>query len=234
MQLRLFPDERTQTLADIDARLRRHFGALSVCLELDPVSQLVLAFIGGRTRGAVSKDAFERLIRRFGCWERVRDAPVADIRRCIRTVTYAEAKAARLKKALKQISDEEHALSLKRLNAMTVADALKRLERLPGVGRKVSAATLNFSTLRKRALVIDTHHMRVLKRLNLISQSADFRRAYDEIAPALPLRWSAKDVDEHHQYIKALGQTCCKHGLHDCLACPLHTLCPTGVVQTAL
>ena len=228
MQIALLPDDRPRRLAEIDRRLRRRFGPQGPFLRLDPVSQLVLALIGGRTQGHVSKAAFEALLVRFGSWEAVRDAPVAEIRETIGAVTYAEVKAPRLKAALETITRTEGGLTLDRLESLSVDQALAWLERLPGVGRKVAAATLNFSTLRKVALVIDTHHLRVLRRLGLVGPRSGFRQAHDHMMPLVPRDWTAAEVDEHHQLMKTLGQTICRHDILECGGCPLSDCCPTA------
>lgn len=233
MQLLLLPDERTARLAEIHTRLLRRFGPQGPFLLLDPVSQLVMGLIGGKTTGEVSKAAFKKLRRSFGCWEAVRDAPVAEIQAAIAEVTFAELKAPRLKAALKAVTVTEGRLALDSLAGLGVEDALAWLERLQGVGRKTAAATLNFSTLRRAALVIDTHHLRILRRLGLVDRHADYREAYDRIMPLLPPGWAAADLDQHHQLMKALGQNLCPHGTPFCLRCPLQDLCPTAPSRPA-
>lgn len=228
MQLWLDLNDRTRTLPEIHWRLQRRFGPPGPFLRLDPVSQLVMGLIGGRTHGEISKAAFEALLMRFGDWEGVRDAPVAEVRDAIRGVTFAEIKAPRLKAALTAITGVHGALTLDSLESLSVNDALARLERLPGVGRKVAAATLNFSTLRKAALVIDTHHLRVLQRLGFVGRQSNLTQAYNRIMPLLPTGWSAADLDEHHQLLKTLGQTICRHDRPVCQRCPLQDLCPTA------
>lgn len=184
--------------------------------------------IGCRTRGAVSLAAFEALVHRFKCWEHVRDAPVGEIRKTIQSVTYAEAKAGYVSRALKTITLSRGSLTLAFLAEWSVQDALSWLERMAGVGRKVAAATLNFSTLERPALVIDTHHLRVLRRVGLVDQRADYRAAYDRILPLLPAEWTASDLDDHHHSMKTLGQTYCRHDRPKCGECPLQDLCRTG------
>ena len=228
MQLGLGFDDRTSTLAEIHRRLRRRFGARGLVRRLDPVSQLVLSLIGGRTRGEVSASAFEALHRRFGDWAVVRDASADQIETVIRTVTFAEIKAPHLKAALAVITETQGELTLDGLASLSVEGALAWLERLPGVGRKVAAATLNFSTLRMRALVIDTHHLRVLERLAFVGGHGSLTRAYDRVMPLLPSAWSAADLDAHHQLMKRLGQTVCRHHRPLCHRCPLQDLCPTA------
>jgi len=231
MQLLLALDDRTGTLAEIHRRLQRRFGPQGPFHLLDPVSQLVMGLVGGRTHAKISRSAFEALLRRFGGWEAVRDAPVGEIETIIAAVTYADAKARRLKAALEAITRAHGRLTLDNLERLTVAAAIDWLERLPGVGRKVAAATLNFSSLRKPALVVDTHHLRVLRSLALVGPKADFRHAYDAMMALLPSDWSATDLDEHHQLMKRLGQTFCRPAVPCCRHCPLRDLCPTATAD---
>lgn len=232
MQLMLKLDDRTQTLAEIHRRLQSRFGQQGPFVQLDPVSQLVMGLVGGKTHSDVSRAAFEALLMRFRAWEAVRDAPVAEIRVVIDGVTFAEIKAPRLKAALETITKIHGRLTLDSLERMTVEEALAWLERLPGVGRKIAAATLNFSILRKAALVIDTHHLRVLRRLTFVARGTNLKGASDRIVPLLPPDWLAADLDEHHQLMKTLGQTICRHSAPICRLCPLQDLCPTALADS--
>lgn len=234
MQLMLAIDDRCRLLVEIHHRLRRCFGPQGPFVLLDPVSQLVMAIIGGRTHGADTKVAFEALLRRFVRWEAVRDASADEICRTIGTVTYAERKAPLLKQALATLTASYGRLTLDPLASLTPSKSLAWLERLPGVGRKVAAATLNFSTLRKPVLVIDTHHLRILRRLALVDPRAGLTRAHDCITPLLPTDWSAADFDEHHQLMKTLGQSTCTLTQPVCHRCPLQNLCPARQTHHAL
>lgn len=231
MQLVLIPDDRTDCLNVIHGRLLRHFGRPGPFLRLDPVSQLVMGLIGGRTRGQVSAAAFLRLRGRFTDWESLRDAPVTEIRDIISDVTFSEVKALRLKAALRAATLYRGTLTLDFLEAFSVHSALAWLERLPGVGRKTAATVLNFSTLRKPALVIDTHHLRILRRLGLVGQRDNIARAYDQLAPLLPKDWSAGDIDDHHQLMKLLGQRLCRPTEPACCICPLCDICSNGSMK---
>ena len=225
----LLPFEDTiATPAVLHGRLIARYGVPGPWHHLDPVSQLVMGLIGGRTHSDVSLACFEALRQRFASWEDVRDAPPRDIQACIARVTFAEAKAPRLKAALQRVTALRGRLELDFLADWPVEPALVWLERLPGVGRKVSAATLNFSSLRHKALVLDSHHLRVLKRLGLIRPRADAEEAYRRIVPRLPPDWTAKDFDDHHQLFKTLGQRRCHHAAPACPGCPLRALCPIG------
>ncbi len=227
MQLLFAFNDEVAIFADIHHRLRNRFGPQGPWQLLDPVSQLVLGIIGGRTRGSVSLLSLEALLLHFGSWEAVRDASRREVEIAIARVTFADNKARHLQAALRQVTLERGSLSLDFLEPWRTDAALEWLERLPGVGRKVSAATLNFSHLRKKTLVIDTHHLRVMKRLGLVRAKADIHEAYRQIVPRLPGRWIAADFDDHHQLVKSLGQTTCRHDRPACANCPLRDLCPS-------
>jgi len=228
MQGLLLLEDETALPAEFHRRLLKRYGEPGPWHHLDPVSQLVMGLIGGRTRSGVSLACFEALLARYGSWEAVRDGPVEDLKATIAPVTFAEAKAPRLKAALQQVMALRGRLELDFLADWPVDQALAWLERLSGVGRKVSAATLNFSTLRRKALVIDTHHLRILRRLGLIRPRAGVAEAYRRVVPRLPPDWTAKDFDDHHQLFKTLGQRRCHHAAPCCGVCLLQDLCPTG------
>ena len=227
MQLLLPLSGESTLLAQIHDRLLARFGRPGPCRPLDPVSQLVMGIIGGRTLGSESLRAFGTLRARFASWEALRDGPGAAVEAAIRPVTYAEAKARHLQRALRQVTALRGRLELDFLSDWPVGHALAWLERLPGVGRKVSAATLNFSRLRRPALVIDTHHLRVLVRLRLVGPQTSVVVAYDHIVPRLPAAWDAAKLDDHHQLLKRLGQIHCHARDPACDGCPLRTLCPS-------
>lgn len=225
MQLSLLPDERARRLLLVDKRLRHHHGLPPKHLLLDPVSQLVMAMIGGLTHGDVSLGCYTRLRDHFLCWENLRDAPVAEIHSLIRPVEISEKKAPKLKAALQFVAASQGRLSLDFLAEMPADAAIIWLEKLDGVGRKTSAAVLNFSTLRKAVLVVDTHHLRVAARLGLISRKASIEKAYNTLMPLLPEHWGADDMDNHHQLLKLHGQTLCRPAVPKCGCCPVREVC---------
>lgn len=212
----------------IDRHLRAVLGAPPPRLRLDPLSQLVLSSLGSRTHGEVAVAAFTALQGRFRDWAALSDAPAASVLLLIHEVTFAEDKAARLPSALRSIQHRRGSLDLGFLGTWPVEAACSWLERLPGVGPKVSAAVVNFSTLRLRALVVDSHHRRVAVRLGLLPPGADFTTAHRRLLRAAPDAWGAARLDDHHQLMKRHGQTVCRHTRPACGRCALRDLCPAS------
>lgn len=228
MQPLLCFDDRPRLLAAIHCRLARRFGPQGPCRLLEPVSQLVMAMVGSRTHSKISRTAFEALLKRYGRWEAVRDAAISDIETVIASVTFPQRKAPQIKAALAAITQAHGRLTLDPLDRMSADQALAWLERLPGVGRKVAAATLNFSMLRKPVLVIDGHQLRILKRIGLVGQGANIAKAHDAITPVLPPDWTAAELDDHYRLMKALGRAICRDPTATCSRCSLQDLCQTA------
>lgn len=192
-----------------------------------PVAQLIKSIISGRTLDAVSQAAFDRMVARFGGPARLAAASAADVKRTIDDVTFAADKARYVIGALRQLRDGPYGFDLTPLRDRPLGDALAFLEQLPGVARKVSASTLNASTLSMPVLIVDTHVLRVLKRLRAIGPHADYRAASETVTAAMP-HWTGPDFLAFHTSLKRLGQTICRADVPWCGACPLADDCPTA------
>ena len=229
----LFSADHAARAIEVHERLCPIYGCpIDYFQSLDPLSELVSTFLNHRTRNRDAKDAFWRLRARFPSWEEVRDAHVADIERAIRGVRWPEMKAPRLKEILHEIEARHGALSLDFLAGMEVEEARAWLEDLPGVGPKSSAAVMSFSTLRARALPVDSHHHRVAQRCGLIPEAMDVGPAHAVLESYLPSDWDAQKVYDHHQVFMRHGQKVCHHRGPDCAHCAILDLCPEGQRRT--
>ena len=205
-------------------QLRSRFGRPGPIPVRTPIGQLVKSSISGRTRDEVSLGAYHRLIDAYPDWSDIVRAATADIEAVIGDVTFPDVKARYLRDALRTIAASRPDFDLAFLGAQSVTRALEWLERLPGVGRKVSASTLNFSTLRMPAFVVDTHILRILRRFGFVRSKADTRTAY-EVTMAMLYEWSASDLAELHILMKRLGQTVCRADRACCANCPISQHC---------
>lgn len=233
MELPLGPDPRTDVLRRLQPLLIQRFGRIerAAAAWRKPEWVLVQGVIGARTKSPVSNAATDRLLTRHGSFEGVAAAPLSGLIEDLRTQTYPAVAAERLKASLTALIERRGAVDLSHLAAMETDAAMDWLEQLPGIGRKIAAGVMNASTLDRRALVLDGHHLRILRRLALVPEKADTRRAFDAIMPAMPPEWSAADFDEHHLLMKKLGQTWCRPAVPRCADCPALALCPTGQAQ---
>jgi endonuclease III len=214
---------------EVHARLCDAYGCpVAYFHDHDPLSELVSSLLSHRTRNRDSGVAFRRLRERFGGWEAVRDADVAQVQAAIEAVTWPEQKAPRIQQVLRRITEVRGELSLDFLAAMRVREARNWLESLPGVGPKTSAATLLFSRLRMPALPVDSHHHRVAVRLGMIAEKTAVGPAHALLEALLPTEWNAQQVYDHHEVMMFHGQRCCHWREPACERCPVLDLCPTG------
>ena len=221
---------RRQALAlTIHERLCPVYGCpIAYFNDLDPLSQLVSAFLNHRTTNGETDRAFRALRARFPTWERVRDAPVDEVRDAIAAVRWPQMKAPRLQAILRAVTARRGALDLDHLAELSVPEARAWLEALPGVGPKTSAAVLSFSTLRRAALPVDSHHHRVAQRVGLIPASMDVGPSHAALEKLVPEGWDAQAVYDHHEVFMLHGQHVCRWRNPRCGDCVLLDLCPEG------
>ena len=210
-------------------RLAAVYGStISYFHDLDPLSELVSALLSHRTKNRDSGQAFKNLLAKFGNWETVRDAPVADVQAELKPCTWPEQKAPRLQQVLGLVADQVGTLSLDFLQDMPVPEARAWLEALPGVGPKTSAAVLSFSSLRAKALPVDSHHFRVAYRLGIIDKKIGEAKAHKVLEDLLPPDFTAQEMYDNHQLMMRHGQKICHHYRPECSKCMLLDVCPTG------
>ena len=216
----------------VHERLCQEYGApFRFFSSKDALSELISALLSHRTKNADSHRAYQQLVAAFPTWEQVRDAPTAEVEATLRPCTWPEQKAPRIQAVLREISARcgtDAPCALDFLADMPVAEARAWLETIPGVGRKTSAATLLFSTLRIPAMPVDSHHHRVAQRLGLIGPKVSEANSHAILESYLPPDWDAQQVYDHHEAFMFHGQKCCYFSGPACGRCVVLDQCPFG------
>jgi endonuclease-3 len=223
--------EQADKLPHIHRLLLGYYGQPKPRELWDPLTQLIYSLLSERTKTPVSHQVMRDLERTFnagpGNWEPVRDAPIADLERAIAIVTFSKQKAPQLKATLQGITARYGSLTLDFLAKYRTEKIRAWLEQFPGVGPKTSAAVVNFSTLRRRALSIDANHLRVIQRLCVVPR-ADAPTTETRLMRLVPETWDAALLDDHHTLIQLHAQTLCTFADPKCENCPLLKICTTG------
>jgi len=211
----------------VDPLLADHYGAPFVPFSYrDPLSELVKALLSHRTRNAVSRAAFNNLEETFGDWSGVMNADTGAVEQAIKAVTFPEVKAPRIQAALRNVVERTGGdLSLDELHYLSVPEARQWLEEIPGVGAKTSAAVLSFSRLRKPALVVDMHHLRVAQRLGLVPPKCTLDKGAYLLQSYLPGVWDGQRVYDSHQGFMRHGQKVCTYKSPACTRCIVSEYC---------
>jgi endonuclease-3 len=189
----------------------------------DAAAELVLTILSQNTADTNSGRAFTQLMRRYGSWSEVADAPLDELVATIQGGGLAQQKAPRIQAALAAIRGTSPAFDLEFLRGMPLEDARAWLRALPGVGPKTAACVLLFA-LGMPALPVDTHVDRVAKRLGLVEMKRTAEQAHDDLAAIV-------DPADYYRFHMLL----IKHGRRTCLArrpacdrCPLRPDCPSA------
>lgn len=206
---------------EVTARLTKLYG-VSQWSKKDPMSMLVDIILSHRTRDEQTAAAYDSLLKRFGSWEAVRDAPTEEVQAAIANVNWPEVKAPRLQTIMRQITEEQGNLNLDFLRDLPVEEGAAWLDRFEGVGPKTIACVLLFSC-RKPLLPVDTHVHRVSIRLGLIGKKVTADNAHDLLQALLPN--DARTIYDFHKGLLRHGQRICVYDHPRCGKCVLTDLC---------
>ena len=224
----------TETVRRLQDALVQRFGHMRRRLEdrRAPEWALVQGLIGSRMPSSASSAVADRVLGEHGSWDAVAALSPEELTAALKGVRFPNQSAKRVHGVLGAISEKVGKVDLSLLQGLDTPEAIAWLEALPGTGRKIAAQVVNTTTLDRPALVLDTHHLRILARLGLIAEGEDTVKAYDALMPQLPGNWDAGTIDEHHMLMKELGRAICTPKNPKCPECPALSLCPTGQART--
>jgi endonuclease III len=210
-----------QKALEVTRRLTELYG-ISEWSKKDPMSMLVDIILSHRTRDEQTAAAYAALLKRFGSWEALRDAPTSEVQATIANVNWPEVKAPRLQTIMRQITEERGDLNLNFLCELPVEEAAAWLNRFEGVGPKTTACVLLFSC-RLPLLPVDVHVHRVSGRLGLIGKKVTADNAHALLQALLPN--DARAIYDFHKALLRHGQRVCVYERPRCGKCVLTDVC---------
>ncbi|HEX9191333.1 MAG TPA: endonuclease III [Candidatus Deferrimicrobiaceae bacterium] len=215
-------------LREISRLLARRFGRPEVCgHQTAPVQNLVLTILSQNTTDANRDRAYDALMKRFPTLPALAAAMPAEVEEAIRVGGLAKAKTRSILGALSRLKEEHGGYSLDFLRSTPLAEARAYLTSFPGVGVKTANILLLFS-FGLPAFPVDTHILRVTKRLGLVPGNATLGKAAATLEPHVP-------KEAHgplHLNLIRLGREVCRPRTPLCPACPLLRVCPEGARRT--
>lgn len=213
------PDEQVRWVYE---RLVETYGVPPWEPDFDPIGGLIGTILSQHTSDVNSARAYQRLREAFPEWATVRDAPQDAVADAIRVGGLAQLKAERIQRVLRELSVRDPAtLDLDYLSELPLEEARQSLLALPGVGPKTAACVLLFS-LGRPAFPVDTHVLRVTRRLGLIGPKVTANTAHIELERKIPPQW------RHTMHIDLIqhGRRICHAQRPACERCPLRARCP--------
>jgi len=191
-------------LREVSGLLAGRFGRPDLCAhETDPVRNLVLTILSQNTTDANRDRAYDRLAKRFPTLPALAAARPSELEEAIRVGGLAKAKAKAILGALARIREERGDYSLDFLRGMPLPEARAYLTSFPGVGVKTANILLLFS-FGMPAFPVDTHVLRVTKRLGLVPATSDLAKA----ALSSSRTWNQGTMDRCTSTSSASGGRC--------------------------
>lgn len=181
----------------------------------DPFQLLVSVVLSAQTTDASVNRVTPALFARFPTPEAMAVAAPADIARLIRSIGLYRSKARHLRAAARILAEK---------HAGIVPDTMEQLLELPGVGRKTANVVLWNAHRRNVGIAVDTHVLRIARRLRLTSSGEDARIAESELLRLF------REEDRGlltHLFI-AHGRAICGARKPLCEECPVARLCPSA------
>jgi len=211
-------------LGEVGRWLEERYGRPGHCAhETDPVRNLILTILSQNTTDRNRDRAYASLMERYPTLPGLAAAKPKDVEDAIRVGGLANAKAKAILSALARMKRERGAFTLGHLGRMPLAEARAELLSYPGVGVKTANILLLFS-FGMDAFPVDTHILRVAKRLGLVPASYDLARAALRLEPRVP---KGQSVPLHLNLIR-LGREICSPRNPRHAECPLLAVCPEG------
>jgi endonuclease-3 len=185
----------------------------------EPLAVLVRGVLSQNTSDVNSGRAFDELMATFGTWPAIAAAPVRRIARAIRTGGLADQKAATIKSVLAWVSERGSA-SLDFLRRLDSDRAEKELTAIKGVGIKTARLTLLFGFGRP-VFVVDTHVLRVSRRLGLVPERCGREKAHVLLDAVVP------DERKYSGHLNIIdhGRRVCHARSPECTICCVRPWC---------
>ena len=192
----------------------------------EPLAVLIRTVLSQNTTDTNRDRAYHALRRRFPRWEDLLEADTKEIAEVIKVGGLSRQKSARIKDILQWVHRQWGEMTLAPLCAMGTAEAREVLLGLKGVGLKTANCVLAFGCGRV-AFPVDTHILRIAKRLGLIPAPATAEQAHLLLAALVP---DALAIPLHLNLIR-YGREICKARHPHCRHCLFPDLCTLPLDQ---
>lgn len=194
--------------------LERKYGIPRKKRGADLLDILIQTILSQNTSDQNRDRAYERLKTRFPFWEDLLKAKMPSIIQAIRPGGLARQKARRIFDLLQWIKAREGKLTLLFLKKMDSEEIKETLGVLKGIGPKTVHCLLLFG-LGREAFPVDTHVLRVGRRLGFIPERIRAEEAHRWMVPLIP---KGKSLSLHLNLIR-FGRSICKAKNPQCADC---------------
>jgi endonuclease III len=190
----------------------------------DLLGVLVHTILSQQTTRKNCRRAFAALIDTYaGDWGRIQGAPADELAEVINVAGLATQKAGRIQALLVRLDQERGEYSLAFLRQWPLDKARDYLTGFDGVGPKTAGFTLMYAA-GMAAFPMDTHILRICRRLGWIEESTSSTKAHQLMEARIP----AGQHYAAHMVLVEHGRAICHARRPDCQSCPIARQCPSS------
>ncbi len=154
-------------------------------------------------------------------WDRVRSAPVEDVKDAIKTCGLQNTKGPAIQNVLTWLHEEHGRYDLDALlTDCSAGECIELLSDIKGIGAKTAAVTIMEAT-EKDTCPVDTHVHRTATRIGLVEPSGSRNKTFRELNEILP---KGKGFSLHHNLL-TFGREICTSRNPSCDECFLNRIC---------
>ena len=223
--------KRKPTIAPelVQKRLDAIYGPIHWRPRMIALDELIFTVLTQHTSDLNAERSYDALRKVMPTWASVIEAETQKIADAIHHGGLANQKSERIQKILIEILHRLGHFELEFLSDLPLEEARSWLTSLPGVGPKTAAVVMAFS-LKMPAFPVDTHILRVSKRLGLIGRKVSADQAHPIMENMIP----SNNRYDMHVLLITHGRQICKARVPQCGRCPLDQECPASTKkQTA-
>ena len=213
----------------VQKRLNAIYGPIHWRPRMIALDELIFTVLTQHTSDINAERSYDALRKAMPTWASVIEAETQKIANAIHHGGLANQKSVRIQKILIEILHRLGHFELEFLSDLPLEEARSWLTSLPGVGPKTAAVVMAFS-LKMPAFPVDTHILRVSKRLGLIGRKVSADQAHPIMENMIP----SDNRYDMHVLLITHGRQICKARVPQCGRCPLDQECPASTKkQTA-
>lgn len=201
----LYPDAQSQLLE---------------CVRGDAVDVLVATILSQATNDTLSGRAFSELKSRFPDWDSVLEGDPSRVEAAVACGGLQKQKTRKIRSVLAKLKQDFGKITLDPLSDWPKHKIMEYLTSLPGVGPKTAACVIVFG-LGKPAFPVDTHIMRIARRLGLAGEKQSppsIQEMFEDLVPD-------EIKGPFHLMLIQHGREICNARKPVCPLCPLKDMC---------
>jgi len=203
--------DKSKALIEIMAILGPMYPERKPFLDFEnPFQLLVATVLAAQCMDKMVNTVTPELFRRFPDPKALMDAPLVEVEKIIKPVTFFKAKAHNIK-ALSRMITERH--------GGEVPATMEALTAMPGVGRKTAGTVLSVC-FGQQAIIVDTHFSRVSRRLGLTGSEKP-----EEIERNIAAISKREEWTDISNVLNRFGRAICHARNPECGICPVKAFC---------